>query len=133
MLFPYWPVDRAGERRWLPQVSLLIHGPKLTVDIPTLVDTGAEHNVISSDLAGLLGISLEEGRPVTVVGIGGEQIRGRLLKVDLQLRDERWSASTIFAGIGNGRAVLGHAGFFDHFNVTFRYTKREIEIKRAGG
>jgi hypothetical protein len=134
MVFPYWSVRRGNQTRLLPLVPLKVHalrGQNDWVDLLALVDSGAEHNVLGGDLAERLGYSLTDGSPATLVGIGEQEIPGRILTVDLQLGKQRWSAPVIFAPELGHQAILGQAGFFAFFTVTFRHGMREIDIRRA--
>lgn len=131
MKFPYWIVQREHESRLLPMVPVTLVGPSRRVEIVALVDSGAEHSVFGADLADQLGFPHHNGTPVTVVGVGGQQTPGRLLEVALQLGPHRWNTSAIFSEAGNRRAILGQAGFFAFFTVTFRYYARTMDIRRA--
>jgi hypothetical protein len=101
-----------------------------SVQFDALVDSGAEHNVFSLEIAEEVGLSLRKARHVIVVGAGGQEIDGFLTKVELQLARHPWTAPTIFSAAGERRAILGQIGFFAFFTVTFRHAAREIDIRR---
>ena len=128
MIFPYWKETRGPEPRLLPLVPVTIFGPYESLELLALVDSGAEHNVMPTDLAAELGISLALAEPVTIVGAGEHEVPGALAFVKLQIGGRRWNAPVIFAE-GLMRPVLGQAGFFSFFNVTIRYQKREMDIR----
>lgn len=130
MIFPYWEVQRGDQTRRLPLVPLRVRGQRETLDVLALVDSGAEHNVFGLDVAKRLRISVEDGVPVTIVGIGGAPTPGRLVRVKLRLGRHQWAAPAIFSAAANGHTILGQAGFFAFFTVTFRYREREMEIRR---
>lgn len=132
MRFPYWQVQRGPEVRYLPLIPITVHGPtRAALDVLALVDSGAEHTVFGTALAQRLGIPFERGRRVTVVGVGDQQYPGHLVTIRLQLGRNRWSAPTIFSPALEDRAILGQVGFFAFFTVTFRYQKREVEVRRT--
>lgn len=132
MIFPHWQEIRDGETRWLPLIRPTLRGPSgLLLEVWALVDSGAEHSVLSLEVADALRIDAEAGASVTLVGIGGVEVRGFLLPVSLQLGRHRWTAPVIFSPAVAARGVLGQAGFFAFFTVTFRHKQRELEIRRA--
>ena len=134
MVFPYWRVNRGLQTRLLPLVPLTVRGPDTEppstfLDVLALVDSGAEHNVLGGDVAQRLGYSLKDGEPATLVGIGEQEVPGRLMTIDLQLGKHRWSAPVIVATTLGRHVVLGQAGFFAYFTVTFRHHLGEMDIK----
>jgi hypothetical protein len=131
MIFPYAEIERSGQIRLLPLVPISLHGPAGTIDVVALLDSGAEHSVFGDELASHVGIEWETGDPVVIVGVGEHDLPGRLLQVELQLGRHHWTAPTIFCPELKQRAILGQAGFFAYFTVTFRYRRREVVILRA--
>lgn len=131
MIFPYWAVRRGGQRRHLPLIPLTVYGPKTHLEVLALVDSGAEHNVFGQEVADRVGLSLEKGSPVLLAGIEGKDLPGHLVSVELQVGRQRWHAPTIFSQALGSQVILGQAGFFAFFTVTFRYQKSEMRIQRA--
>lgn len=132
MIFPYWQEVRDGETRWLPLVRPTLAGPSgVSIAVWALADSGAEHNVFSLEVAQALRVDPRDGASVTLVGIGGTEVHGALLPVAFQLGRYRWTAPVIFSRAVAERGVLGQAGFFAFFTVTFRYRKREVEVRRT--
>jgi hypothetical protein len=68
---------------------------------------------------------------VALVGAGEHEAPGSLVQCDCQLGRRRWPAPFIFVDVPI-RPVLGQIGFFAFFNVTFRYAKREMDIRWTG-
>jgi hypothetical protein len=133
MIFPYWESLRGDAVRWLPMVKVHAHGPAASRELAALVDSGAEHNVLALEVAERIGISVDNATPVVVVGAGRQELDGYLTTLELQLGRHRWTAPTIFSEAGNRRAILGQIGFFAYFTVTFRYHRREMDIRRNRG
>lgn len=131
MTFPYWQLHRDGELRATPLIPLTVHGTTGSVDLLALVDSGAEHNVFGEEVAKRLGLDLTKGSPVTLVGVGEVDLPGRLLEVELQLGKRRWTAPAIFSSALGMRGLLGQAGFFAFFTVTFRRRQGIIEVRRG--
>lgn len=130
MMFPYWTANRGGDVRFLPMVEVSVHGPAGSRELVALVDSGAEHCVLGFDVSDRLKISLMDAEHVIVIGAGGHDLDGYKTAVDLQLGRRRWQAPVLFSQAGARRAILGQIGVFAFFAVTFRYAKREIEIRR---
>lgn len=131
MTFPYWQELRGTEPRFHPLIPITAYGPRDSAELVALVDSGAEHNVLTADLADELGISLRRAEPVVIVGAGEHELPGRLTQIDLQLDRHRWRAPVVFAEGPMRRPILGQIGFFAFFTVTFRYHKREMDIRRV--
>lgn len=132
MRFPYQAEVRGGETRWLPYLPVTLWGTTGYVAVDALVDSGSEHNVFPSEIATELGIPLEAERPVSLEGIGG-RASGILTVVEFQVGRYRWTAPTIFTEAIDKRGILGQAGFFAFFTVTFRFQRRVLEITRFRG
>jgi hypothetical protein len=130
MILPYWEELRDDQARFLPLIPISIHGPTDSVELLALVDSGAEHSVLSIDFAKELGISLTHATRVAIVGVGEQEVPGLMTTVELQLGRYQWPAPVIFAAGHMRRPLLGQIGFFAFFTVTFRYDKREISIRR---
>lgn len=131
MIFPYHGARRGSETRQLPLVPVVLHGPHESVDIVSLVDSGAEHNIFRLDVAENLGLELDYKRKVTLLGYDGRPRVGYLVTVELGLGRHRWTAPAIFSEFVTRRGLLGQVGFFAFFTVTFRYRKREMDIRWA--
>lgn len=130
MVFPYWELQRDDELRLLPLVPIRAHNGAVSIQFDVLVDSGAEHNILSVEVAEHLGVPLETADHVIVVGAGGHELDGFKSTLDLQLGRHRWRAPVIFSDAGRRRGILGQIGFFAFFSVTFRYERREIDIRR---
>jgi hypothetical protein len=133
MIFPYREELRGAKPRFHPLVPITVHGALDSIDLLALVDSGAEHSVLTADLADVLGISLRRAEPVLIVGAGEHEVAGRLADVDLELDRYRWQAPVVFAEGPMHRPLLGQIGFFAFFTVTFRYHRREMDIRRIRG
>ena len=131
MIFPYWEDLSESVPRVLPLVPITLHGPRESVDLLALVDSGAEHNVVPSELARDLDVALDGAEAVTIVGAGEHEAPGNLVQCGCQLRRRRWLAPFIFVDVPV-RPVLGQIGFFAFFTVTFRYVKRQINTRWTG-
>ena len=131
MIFPYLSVGRGGVIRSLPIITLRVHGPIGHADIGALVDSGAEHSVLSVKLIGRLGLATGGAAAVQIIGVGGQTSRGYLLDVECQLLRYRWRAPAIFSEAVDSPMILGQAGFFQFFKVTFNRRQNMMDIRRS--
>ena len=96
-----------------------------------LIDSGADVTLFHSSLGKALGIDIQTGREGRVFGISGEQMPIYYHKLKLQ-PDGAAQPTEIDVGFvdspGVG-ALLGQAGFFEHFRICFDRSKEEIEIR----
>jgi hypothetical protein len=120
---PYTSVS--GDLLTFPIVNVtLTHGRK-RINIDCLVDSGASESLFSFDIAALLGIDLNEATPQEYVGIGNVVLQGYKSGVQLKLTGfDKWI--TFEAGFikQNEMPLLGHSGFFENFEITFRAIHR---------
>ena len=130
MIFPYWEELRDDEPRFLPLIPVTLHHATATTDTYALVDSGAEHSIFGFDMADELGFDLSNRQDVTIVGVGDNRTPGKATVVEYQIGQYRWTAPVIFSSAVNERPLLGQAGFFAFFTVTFRHARRDIEIRR---
>lgn len=130
MIFPYVDVLRAGRLHQLPIVPIRVYGPHSHVNVLALVDSGAEHSVLPLRLVEELELPVDGATVVTIIGVGGKESRGYLLDANLRLARYQWTAPVIFSTAVESPAILGQAGFFAFFSVTFRYRNRIMDIRR---
>lgn len=131
MIYPYRSQRRGSEDRHLPLVPIIVQGSNDLVTVRALIDSGAEHNVFSPDIAERVGIDVEEHREVTISGVGGS-VQGWQVPVTLKLGEWQWESETIFSsGVEAGSGLLGQLGFFAFFDVTFKYTDRVMDVRRV--
>jgi len=95
-----------------------------------LIDSGADGTVFHMSIAEVLGIDSFE-RQGWAAGISGERMPVYFQKLQLQLisgpdRVEIEAAFIDSPGVG---ALLGQAGFFEHFRICFDRSRDEIEIR----
>lgn len=131
MIYPYLDVVRRGTVRTLPIIPVRLHGPLRHVDVLALVDSGAEQSVIGLSLLDFPGLHTEGATAVQIIGVGGNESRGYVLEVDQQLGKHRWTAPVVFSEAVDSPIILGQAGFFEYFTVTFKRRTAEMEIKRS--
>lgn len=131
MIYPYLDLTRRGVvRRW-PVIPIRLVGPEREADALGLVDSGAEHSVVSLMLFNYLGLRTDDATVVEIVGVGGKVSRGYLMEIEHQLGRHRWNAPVVFSDAVQSPKILGQIGFFEFFTVTFKRQQLLMDIRRA--
>jgi hypothetical protein len=130
MILPYWEELRGDEVRLFPVVPVTLSEHDRFIESFALVDSGAEHNIFPLEAAEDLELDLSHERDVTIIGAGGKETPGKISVVDYKLGRLNWTAPIIFSQAVVERPLLGQLGFFAFFTVTFRYSRRDIQITR---
>jgi hypothetical protein len=117
-----------------PRIPIRITGPKRSLQIFGLLDTGADHVFLSASVAAELGI-LPTQNVETAFGAGGHEIDVWPGEVEIELTDGketlRWAAQVGFLGTNDDPPVafLGNVGFLEYFQATFDYDEQSIELE----
>jgi hypothetical protein len=123
-----------------PVIPIQLNFNGKAVNTPALIDSGADFNLIHTDIAETLGIKLNKEKPIVFSGVGNKSLslEGYMAVVDLMIfnKGENISFATpvIFTEQlpGNGIALLGETGFFDHLKeVCFYYTRGKVILQGA--
>lgn len=97
-----------------------------------LVDSGADSNIFSSEIADILGINLKKSEKGEVAGITGESKSFYFHQVDIKVGGNLYKNIRVgfLKEMGEyAYGVAGQRGFFDIFVVKFDLVKKEIELK----
>jgi hypothetical protein len=138
MRFPYqsYPVRGVAAHLALvhrPALPIRVIGPAGDALAFGLVDTGADDVLLPDRFIEPLGVAIHPEH-VTIGAFGGGAVSVRFGTVDLELRRRgavlRWSARVAFHA--GGRALLGHAGFLEHFTATFNGRRRHVTLTPNG-
>lgn len=127
MTFHYYEINSKIIR---PIIPILLKSPSKIMLYSGIIDSGADYCTFSLDTAKVLDIKLESKDKVKIAGVGKEKITGYRNKIEMRIGDKTYATKVIFADMSDfGYGILGQLGFFDHFDVTLRYYKQEIEIE----
>lgn len=134
MKFPYIKTPHADPRRkWIsrPIIPVTLFGPKRSVTIDALIDSGADKCLFNSALGQEIGLDLEKGEKEIFSGIEGGQIIAFLHRIQLQIVgiDKKVEIVAGFTEASGVFAILGQEGFFDAFRIKFERDHNVIEIK----
>jgi len=107
-------------------MAVRLTGPADTKLRDSLLDTGADDTVFTEALAVLLGIDLRSA-PERQIALAGrpQPVRCRYAPVELRITDGisetyEWTPVVGFVASRLNYSLLGHAGFLQFFDATFR-------------
>lgn len=136
MKFPYIKVPTYDPiRKWIsrPLIPIILSGPKGSITIDALVDSGADRSLFHLEIGKRLGLDLFSAPTEFFSGIEAGRLSSYLLSVDMQIMglDKKVSIPAGFVESDGVSAILGQDGFFDAFRIKFEKQRNTIEIVLA--
>jgi len=133
MKFAYWKTPKEDSReKWIsrPIIPILLFGPKGSIYIDALVDSGADRCLFNSQIGREIGLEIEKGKKEIFSGIEGGEVVAYLHKIKLQIVgiDKVVELEVGFTDAVGISAILGQDGFFDAFRIRFEKDHDIIEI-----
>lgn len=131
--FKYKAVSRPdGTEVKIPSVPILLKG-KESFETMALLDSGADISAIPKSVAELLDLNLS-GNSSPAFGIGGAvDAVDTTMAILVQKAHERYTMRIpvkVILGDYDFPVLLGRAGFFDKFKITFHQLNEKIVLKR---
>jgi hypothetical protein len=132
--FKYKTIKRPdGTEVKTPSIPILLKG-KEKFETIALLDSGADISAISKDLADILGLDLS-GEKDAAFGIGGRVDAVQTsMNITIEKGHEHYSFSIpvkVILGNYDFPVLLGRAGFFDKFVVSFDQSQERVSLKRV--
>lgn len=119
-----------------PSVPITLAGPKDSIDVVALVDSGADTSAIPRGIAEILGLDLS-GERENIIGIGGKSPAVKTLaRITIQRGHERYSFPLkvyVLLEAEDFPILVGRQGFFENFDVTFRENDKKLILKKNDG
>ena|SRR3989344_5870678 len=121
-----------------PIIAIRLSYKNSSVNIPALIDSGADFNVFPLSIAKDLGLNLNFNKPIVFNGVGekSQKLTGYLAVINLMIFNKgdsiSFSTPIVFTNDipSNGFALLGETGFFDHLNqVSFFYKRGKVLLE----
>ncbi len=110
-----------------PMVDFKIFGPKDGLNLFGLLDSGADHTMVSSQVAKAIGINLDRHEQQKIVGVGGIAF-GKLIEADIEIKHlERIRVPILFVD-DFPYILLGQAGIFDNNRIKFERDHLVFEV-----
>jgi hypothetical protein len=127
MRFDYTVLDGSFER---PYAEIRVSYRDRSRRYMVLVDSGADINVFSAELAAILGIDLKRGEALTVRGATGQSETFYVHPITLSVGDVAFPTTAAFADVPHLElaGLAGQRGFFDWFDVSFRFRDGTFEL-----
>jgi hypothetical protein len=123
-----------GAKKKRPMVPITLSNGEESFEILALLDSGADSSAIPQEMAEVLGLDLT-GKKDKSYGIGGmvDSINSRV-NVTIQKGHEHYTMTVEVKVILKDDLqippLLGRAGFFDEFEITFNDHKKKIALKK---
>jgi len=136
IIFKYKTVKRPdGSEVKAPMIPILLKG-KESFETLALVDSGADISAIPLALAEILGLDLSSEKTPSY-GIGGkvDSIETKI-NIAIEKGHEKYVFQIpvkVILGSYDFPVLLGRAGFFDKFIISFDQTQERIALKKTGG
>jgi hypothetical protein len=114
-----------------PIVPILVHGPRDSLLVHPLLDSGADFTLLPRSVATVTGVELDTKRIGTVGGIEGGSLVTYPGEVELELSDgtqsHRWPTTIRFAAGNN--MLLGHLGCLEFFTASLDHHNRTVSLE----
>ena len=115
-----------------PSIPIILEGKEIISSIG-LVDSGADISAISKDFADILGLDLT-GKIEPAYGIGGKvDSVETMVNITIEKGHEKYSFNIpikVILGNYDFPVLLGRAGFFDKFVISFDQKNERISFKK---
>ncbi|MFH1229449.1 MAG: hypothetical protein V1678_03435 [Candidatus Aenigmatarchaeota archaeon] len=131
--FNYKTVKRPdGTEVKTPSIPITIKG-KESIDTIALVDSGADISAIPKDVADILGLDIK-GNSCPAFGIGGKtEAIDSSMEIIIEKGHEKYNFRIpvkIILGHYDFPILLGRAGFFGKFVISFDQSREKVLLKR---
>lgn len=93
-----------------------------------VIDSGAAISALPRSDADVLGIDVERGTPMKIVGISGISVGGWRHDVDVGLGEDQILIPLVFLDDERAPRVLGRAGIFNRYTIVFEEHKRRSAL-----
>jgi hypothetical protein len=97
----------------------------------TYVDSGADLSLFRRNDADLLGLNINQGEYHPIIGVGRTLIPTYIHIVKLRIGDVALDAEAAFADSDEVPRLLGRAGIFTHFKITFAEQQLKIIFEKV--
>ncbi len=115
-----------------PVIPIQVIHKETVIFYEVLIDSGADANIFSYEIADIFGIDITKGEKGKIAGITGESKELYFHYLDLRIGGQLFKNVRVGFLEEMGQyayGVLGQKGFFDIFIVKFDLIKKAIELK----
>ena len=119
--------------QYYPLIDVELMGPKDSLVVKALIDSGASCSLFRPEIANYLGISVNVGQKLYFQGIKGKII-GYLHQVPMRLNHKKFDCYVAFSKeLDVSFNILGRNNFFLLFLITFNEKNQRILIEENKG
>lgn len=134
MKFSYRKIDLADpfsskQFVYRPIMKISLGYKELSLRFEALIDSGADFSIFPIEIAYRLNIPIKKAKKIYFSGVGGESFEGIVANIIIEVDTEIIKTKAVFTEAKENTGILGQRGFFDHFDVNFKYKSRVIEIQ----
>jgi hypothetical protein len=125
--------DPKGRNIGLPLIPVLLEKEGFRVGAEAVLDSGADASLFDSTFADALGISIQDGEPVPMVGIGGRDwayAHVLTLSVSDGVESVSFPCRVLFREYVR-QNLLGREDFFEVFRITFARYEGYIQLDQV--
>ena len=116
--------------QYYPLIDIELTGPKGSLVVKALVDSGASLSVFRPEIASYLAIPIRKGEGLYFQGIKS-RIRGFLHRVPVQVNGESFDCNIAFSPeLKISFNLLGRNNFFLPFLITFNEKSKKVLIEK---
>jgi len=116
--------------QYYPMVDVELIGPKRSLLVKALVDSGATYSIFRPEIASFLGIPIKKGERLYFYGIKGK-ILGYLHRVPVRVNREKFECNIAFSKeFKVSFNLLGRDNFFLPFLITFNEKFRKVLLEK---
>ena len=115
-----------------PMIDLELKAIGKPIRLKALLDTGADYNLANKQYADLLGLSWNQGRSYSTIGINGTPIQTYFHEIEYEIINLPKSNKKTWVGFVDSPGVgflLGQTSFFNFFDFRFRRDKGSFSIE----
>jgi Family of unknown function (DUF5678)/Aspartyl protease len=117
---------------WLPLYQVELRFNTVKIQVPMLIDSGADGSLITYSTGLKLGLSVADGETrQTSKGIGGGEISYVWRDIDVTIAGHALTIPMAWILSGeNQEEIIGRHGIFDAFDIEFKQADQEILFKK---
>jgi hypothetical protein len=120
---------KKGEQAY-PLIDIELAGPRGSLRVFALVDSGATFSIFRKEIADYLGIPIKNGENLYFQGIKG-RISGYLHRVPIEVNQEKFDCNIAFSPeLEISFNILGRNNFFLPFLITFNEKAQKVIIEK---
>lgn len=133
-IFPYGITLREGGRvDTFPAVEVSFAEKKGDwLSLFLIIDSGAMISALPATDGEVLGVSLSQGVPMKIYGIGHELISGWRHEIKVRLWENKLLLPTVFLDNYSGPRILGREGIFGKFLILFNESRQRTGFISEG-